>query len=159
MRHYFAAMLAMGALVFAAGVQARDPIRDGRVEVKPASADRFEAGEFTFGKVELYGYIADLKDSKKVTGIVLLKGDKATDSQKHIIAITAKAQSLEALIDLGGKLQPLVDPTPTPEAPAPVAAAPAPAADAAPAAAPAPAADATPAATPAPATATDPNGH
>ena len=46
---------------------------------------------------------------------MLLRGDKATPNQKHLIAITAKAQSLEAFIDLDGKMQPLVDPTPSPE--------------------------------------------
>jgi len=92
---------------------ARDPIHDGRLEIKPAKDDHFEAAEYTLGKAELYGYVSDLKETKKITGILLLRGDKATPNQKHLIAITAKAQSIDAFIDLDGKVQPLTDPTPS----------------------------------------------
>jgi hypothetical protein len=114
----FATVFTLGAsLAFA-----RDPIHDGRLEIKPAKDDHFEAAEYTLGKAELYGYVSDLKDTKKITGILLLRGDKATPNQKHLIAITAKAQSIEAFIDLDGKVQPLTDPTPSPDtAPAPPA--------------------------------------
>jgi hypothetical protein len=117
MRKFSAALLAVVSLMFALSAFARDPIRDGKLEVKPAKDDHFEAAEYTLGKAELYGYVSDLKDTKKITGIVLLRGDKATDNQKHLIAITAKAQSLDAFVDQGGKVQPLIDPTPSPEAP------------------------------------------
>lgn len=103
--------LAAASLAFA-----RDPIRDGKLQITPAKADRFEAAEYTLGKAELYGYVSDLKDTKKITGIVLLKGDRATDMQKHLVAITAKAQQLDAFIDLDGKMQTLVDPTPSADA-------------------------------------------
>ncbi len=89
-------ILASFATVFAVGASlafARDPIHDGRLEIKPAKDDHFEAAEYTLGKAELYGYVSDLKDTKKITGILLLRGDKATPNQKHLIAITAKAQS------------------------------------------------------------------
>jgi len=102
--------------VIASTALARDPIKDGRVQLKPAKDSRFEAAEFTMGKAELFGYIGDLKDTKKVTGIVLLSGDKATTEQKHVIAVIAKAQNLDAFIDLDGQVQPLVDPAPTTEA-------------------------------------------
>ena len=65
------------------------------------------------GKAEFFGFVGDFVETKKITGIVLLKGDKATDEQKHVVAITAQTQHIEAFIDLGGKVQPLVDPTPS----------------------------------------------
>ncbi len=74
------------------------------------------------GKAEFFGYVGDFVDSKKITGITLIKGDKATDEQKHVVAVTAQTQHIEAFIDIGGKVQPLVDPTPSqkPAAPPPV---------------------------------------
>lgn len=95
---------------FAAGIQARDSIDGNRLVVKPYKNGTFEAGEFRFGKAELFGYVGDLKDTKKITGILLRDGDKATPEQRHLIAEIAKAQELEATIELGGKQQPLVDP-------------------------------------------------
>jgi hypothetical protein len=113
MRKFIAVSFAAISLAAASLAFARDPIRDGKLQVMPAKGDRFEAAEYTLGKAELWGYVSDLKDSKKITGIMLLHGDKATDMQKHLIAITAKAQQLDAFIDLDGKTQPLVDPTPS----------------------------------------------
>ncbi len=113
MRKVILTSLAVVVALSASLAFARDPIHDGKLEVKPAKDDHFEAAEYTLGKAELYGYVSDLKDTKKITGILLLRGDKATDNQKHLIAITAKAQQLEAFIDMGGKTQPLVDPMPS----------------------------------------------
>src|ERR1700760_2996583 len=113
MNKRISAVLAAASFVIAASAFARDPISDNKLQVKPAKDDHFEAAEYTLGKAELYGYVSDLKETKKITGIVLLRGDKATANQKHLIAITAKAQSLEAFIDLDGKMQTLVDPTPS----------------------------------------------
>jgi len=115
MRKFVLASFAVAAVLSASLAFARDPIRDGKLEVKPAKDDHFEAAEYTLGKAELYGYVSDLKETKKITGIMLLRGDKATPNQKHLIAITAKAQQLEAFIDLDGKVQTLVDPTPSPD--------------------------------------------
>src|ERR1700761_6818328 len=115
MNKRISAVLAAASFVIAASAFARDPISDNKLQVKPAKNDHFEAAEYTLGKAELYGYVSDLKESKKITGIVLSRGDKATDMQKHLIAITAKAQQLDAFIDLDGKMQPLVDPTPSPD--------------------------------------------
>jgi hypothetical protein len=100
------------ALSCAANAFARDPISDGKLQLRPAKNDRFEAAEFILGKAELYGYVADLKDSGKITGIVLQHGERATPAQKHIVAVIAHAQHLSAFIDLDGKEQPLTDPTP-----------------------------------------------
>ena len=47
------------------------------------------------GKAEFFGYVGDFVDSKKITGILLLKGDKATDEQKHVVAITAQTQHID----------------------------------------------------------------
>ena len=115
MRKLIAFTFAAVTLATATSAFARDPIRDGKLMITPAKADRFEAAEYTLGKAEMYGYVSDLKETKKITGIVIMKGDKATDMQKHIIAITAKALQVDAFIDLDGKTQTLVDPTPSPD--------------------------------------------
>ena len=88
-------------------------IIDGRLQVEPASDNRYIVDNSKLGKAEFFGFVGDFVDSKKITGILLLKGDKATDEQKHVVAITAQTQHIEAFIDLGGKVQPLVDPTPS----------------------------------------------
>ena len=113
MRKFIVLSFAVVSLIAATSAFARDPIKDGKLMISPAKADRFEAAEYTLGKAELYGYVSELKDSKKITGIVIMHGDKATDMQKHLIAITAKAQQIDAFIDLDGKTQTLVDPTPS----------------------------------------------
>jgi hypothetical protein len=122
MRKFIVLSFAVVSLVAATSAFARDPIKDGKLMISPAKADRFEAAEYTLGKAELYGYVSELKDSKKITGIVIMHGDKATDMQKHLIAITAKAQQIDAFIDLDGKTQTLVDPTPStdPATPPPI---------------------------------------
>ena len=88
-------------------------IVDGRLQVEPAGDNKYIVDNSKLGKAEFFGFVGDFVESKKITGIVLLKGDKATDEQKHVIAITAQTQHIEAFIDLGGKVQPLVDPTPS----------------------------------------------
>lgn len=122
MRKFIVLSFAVVSLIAATSAFARDPIKDGKLMISPAKADRFEAAEYTLGKAELYGYVSELKDSKKITGIVIMHGDKATDMQKHLIAITAKAQQIDAFIDLDGKTQTLVDPTPStdPATPPPI---------------------------------------
>ena len=88
-------------------------IVDGRLQVEPASDNKYIVDANKLGKAEFFGFVGDFVDSKKITGIVLLKGDKATDEQKHVVFVTAQTQHIEAFIDLGGKVQPLVDPTPS----------------------------------------------
>jgi hypothetical protein len=112
MRKIVVVSFAVASMCLAVAGFARDPIDNGRLQVKPVKNDRYEAAEYILGKAELFGYVGDVKDTKKITGIVLLKGDHASVEQKHIIAITAKAQHIDAFIDLDGKVQPLVDPTP-----------------------------------------------
>lgn len=91
--------------------QARD-IDNDRLIVKPFKNDTFATGEYRFGKAELFGYVGDMKDSKHIKGVLLRDGDKASDEQKHIIATIAQSQQLDALIEIDGKQQTLVDPKP-----------------------------------------------
>jgi hypothetical protein len=121
--------LAIGTVMAAASfaVAAR-AIVDGRLQVEPSGENRYIVDNNKLGKAEFFGFVGDFVESKKITGIVLLKGDKATDEQKHVVAITAETQHIEAFIDLGGKVQPLVDPTPSKPAAPPAVDAQAPAA-------------------------------
>ncbi|HZX92756.1 MAG TPA: hypothetical protein VFE67_19120 [Rudaea sp.] len=106
--------LAIGASLMGATVAvAARAIVDGRLQVEPAADNRYIVDNSKLGKAEFFGFVGDFVDGKKITGILLLKGDKATDEQKHVVAITAQTQHIEAFIDLGGKVQPLVDPTPS----------------------------------------------
>ena len=97
-------------------------IIDGRLQVEPAADNKYIVDANKLGKAEFFGYVGDFVDNKKITGILLLKGDKATDEQKHVVFVTAQTQHIDAFIDLGGKIQPLVDPTPSqkPATPPPV---------------------------------------
>ena len=98
MRRIF--VMGMGAAMALAGSAAvARAVVDGRLQVEPASDG-----------------VKYIVDNKKITAILLLKGDKATDEQKHVISITAATQHIEAFVDQGGKVQPLVDPTPPPAA-------------------------------------------
>jgi len=106
--------LAIGASLMGATVAvAARAIVDGRLQVEPAADNRYIVDNSKLGKAEFFGFVGDFVDGKKITGILLLKGDKATDEQKHVVAITAQTQHIEAFIDLGGKVQPLVDPIPS----------------------------------------------
>ena len=107
------------AMAFANAAFAR-AIIDGRLQVEPAGDNKYIVDNNKLGKAEFFGYVGDFVDNKKITGILLLKGDKATDEQKHVVAITAATQHIDAFIDAGGKVQPLVDPLPS-QQPAPAA--------------------------------------
>src|SRR5215468_3493607 len=113
----FITLAAFAAMVFANLAFGR-AIVDGRLQVEPAADNKYIVDATKLGKAEFFGYVGDFVDSKKITGITLLKGDKATDEQKHVVFVTAQTQHIDAFIDLGGKIQPLVDPTPSPK-PAP----------------------------------------
>ena len=118
--HKFITRTAACALLLTAFVaQARDAFDGDRLVVKPYKGDTFETGEYRFGKMELFGYVGDLKDSKHIKGMLLRDGGKASDEQKHIIATIAQSQQIDAVIELDGKQQPLVDPKPAPAATAP----------------------------------------
>lgn len=115
-------IMAAAALLLAstAAFAGSDAIDNGHLLIKPAKNNTFATGGYIMGKAELFGYIGELKDSKKITGIVLRDADRATPEQKHLLAVTAQAQHIDALVDADGKLAPLADPTPSPPAVAPV---------------------------------------
>jgi hypothetical protein len=116
------AVLALG-LVMAAAAFARGDIRDNRAWVKPEKGEKFSINGYTMGKVELYGYLGQLRDDEHITGVVLRSG--ADDAQKQAIVSSARTLQIEAFEADGSDLKPLVGPTPPP-APATPAPAPAP---------------------------------
>ena len=62
------ALLALGFLTAAAAF-ARGDVRDDRAWVKPEKADKFSINGYTMGKVELYGYLGQLRDDEHIKGI------------------------------------------------------------------------------------------
>jgi hypothetical protein len=108
------AVLAFG-LVVAAAAFARGDIRDNRAWVKPEKGERFSINGYTMGKVELYGYLGQLRDDEHITGVVLRRG--ADDAQKQAIVSSAKTLQIEAFEEDGRDLKPLGDaPAPSPAA-------------------------------------------
>lgn len=107
---YFMAVALIG-LFFAAAVHAGE-ISNSRAIVKPVSGDRYEIGGYTFGKAELFGYISDLKENKKITGIVLKNGKRddnsASEEQRNSIVSIGATLELETFIQEGKELKPLV---------------------------------------------------
>ncbi|HMM66649.1 MAG TPA: hypothetical protein PKC03_06875 [Dokdonella sp.] len=107
-----ALVLSMLALFLSGVVHAGD-IRDGRAIVTPAKEDRYKIDSYTFGKAELFGYISELKETKKITGIVLKNGrresNKATDEQRHSVASIGNTLHLETFTQDGGELMPLAN--------------------------------------------------
>jgi len=109
MHKSFVTSAAITLLLFTGASYASDPITDGKLLVKPAKDNQYEVGEYRFGKAEFFGYVGDLKDSKKITGIVLKQGNKASAEHKHVVFITAQTQQIDAFIELDGKIAPLAD--------------------------------------------------
>ncbi|MCK9538570.1 hypothetical protein [Dokdonella sp.] len=100
------ALLAIGLAVLAAPALAAD-VKDGNAIVDPQRNDRFAIDGFVMGKAELYGYMGDLRDTEKLTGIVLKSG--GTDAQRQVIISIAGALGLKAFERDGNQLQPLGD--------------------------------------------------
>lgn len=96
---------------FLAGAAQAAGIRDGRAIVTPMKGDQYKVDSYTFGKAELFGYISDLKETKKITGIVLKNGrsddTKATDEQRHSVASIGNTLQLETFTQDGKELTPL----------------------------------------------------
>jgi len=113
-------ILAAAMVAFAMGgaAQARD-VQDGNLLVKPSKDGKYLVDNAKLGKAEFFGYVGDYVDNKKITGIMLRDGDKASDEQNHTVAITAKTQKIDAFIDIGGKEIALVDPLPAADTAAP----------------------------------------
>jgi len=109
------AVLALG-LVMAATAFARGDIRDDRAWVKPEKGEKFSINGYTMGKVELYGYLGQLRDDEHIKGVVLRHG--GSDTQKQAIVSSARTLQIEALEEDGSDLKPLQGTAPAP-APAP----------------------------------------
>lgn len=105
MRHI--ALLFLLGLSLAAPVLAAD-ISDGRAIVTPLKDDRFEIDGYAFGKVELFGYMSELKETKGITGIVLKNGKsknkQATEEQRNAVASIGNTLQLETFVKEDGEL-------------------------------------------------------
>jgi hypothetical protein len=101
------AVLALG-LATAVAAFARGDIRDNRAWVKPVKGEKFSINGYTMGKVELYGYLGQLRDDEHITGVVLRKG--ADDAQRQAISASAKTLEIEAFEEDGGDLKALSAP-------------------------------------------------
>jgi hypothetical protein len=97
-------MLALG-LVMAAGAFAAGDIRDNRAWVKPEKGEKFSINGYTMGKVELYGYLGQLRDDEHITGVVLRPG--ADDLQRKAITSSARTLQIEAFEEDGRDLKAL----------------------------------------------------
>ncbi len=104
-------LLLLALSLFLAGIAHAASIRNGRAVVTPAKQDRYTIDSYTFGKAELFGYISDLKETKKITGIVLKNGSskdsQATDEQRHSVASIGNTLQLETFTQDGKELVPL----------------------------------------------------
>src|SRR5690242_21391501 len=110
------AILALGLLTAAAAF-ARGDIRDNRAWVKPEKGEKFSINGYVMGKVELYGYLGQLRDDEHITGVVLRKG--ASETQTKAIVSSARTLQIEAFEDDGGDLRKLDTSAPaTPATPA-----------------------------------------
>jgi hypothetical protein len=106
-----ASVLALGLAVFG-GAFARSDVRDGNAMVTPVKGDKYGIDGNILGKAELYGYIADLRDSAHITGVVLKRG--GNDAQRKVIGSIAKTLELKSFEQDGGDLKEI----PQPERPA-----------------------------------------
>jgi len=97
-------MLALGFLAMGAAF-ARGDVRDGKAYVKPEKGDKYSINGYTMGKVELYGYLGQLRDDEHITGVVLKRG--ATDDQRKVITSSARTLEIEAFEEDGGDLKAL----------------------------------------------------
>ena len=122
MRKSIVLATAVALFSLAGASYARDAINDGKLQIKPVKDNQYEVGEYRFGKAEFFGYVGDLKDNKKITGLLLKQGEKASAEQKHVVFITAQTQQIDAFIELDGKVATLAEEAaPTAPAAAPVA--------------------------------------
>lgn len=97
----------LGALLLAGSAIAAD-FKDGRALIVPIEDDRFAIEGFEMGKAQLFGYVADVKETRGITGLVLRRANRATDEQRNAIASIAKALGLEAFAEERRKLVPMV---------------------------------------------------
>ena len=98
------AILGLGLGAAAAAFAAGD-IRDNRAWVKPVKGEKFSINGYTMGKVELYGYLGQLRDDEHITGVVLKRG--GSDAQRQVITSSARTLQIEAFEEDGGDLKAL----------------------------------------------------
>ncbi|MFI4970387.1 MAG: hypothetical protein ACHP7D_09285 [Lysobacterales bacterium] len=110
------AVLALG-LVTLGVAQARSDVRDGNAMIQPVKGDKYSIDGATMGKAELYGYIGDLRDRERLTGLVLKRG--GDDEQRHVIGSIARTLQLKAFEQDGGDLKPIDLPAAAPTPPPP----------------------------------------
>ena len=112
MRQVIVTLLCAAAAAWSLAAIAR-PVVDGRLQVETTKDGKYVVDSNKLGKAEFFGVVGDFVETKKITGIVLIKSERASDEQKHIIAITATTQHIDAFADQDGKIVPLVDPAPS----------------------------------------------
>jgi hypothetical protein len=98
------ALLALGLLTMAAAF-ARGDVRDGKAYVKPIKGEKYSINGYMMGKVELYGYLGQLRDDEHITGVVLKRG--GSDAQRQVITSSARTLQIEAFEEDGGDLKAL----------------------------------------------------
>jgi hypothetical protein len=96
------ALLALGLLTMAAAF-ARGDVRDGKAYVKPIKGEKYSINGYMMGKVELYGYLGQLRDDEHITGVVLKRG--GSDAQRQVITSSARTLQIEAFEEDGGDLK------------------------------------------------------
>lgn len=95
----------MLTLAFAGTELAAHDVKDGNAYVSPVKSDRYEIDGNIMGKAELYGVIADLRDTDHLTGVVLRNG--GNDDQAKVIQSICKTLGLKAFREDIGGLKPL----------------------------------------------------
>lgn len=114
MKSLMRGLVLSAGLLAAVGAFARSDVRDGNAMIKPEKNDRYSIDGSVMGKAELYGYIGDLRDREKLSGLVLKRG--GNDEQRRVIGSIARAMQLKAFEQEGGELKSIDLPA---EAPAP----------------------------------------
>jgi len=115
MRRFTTIMVAALSLGIAGTSIARD-IEDGKLLVYVTKDGKYKIGDFQGDKVGFYGVVGDWWERKHITGILLKKGEKATDEQKHIVYVTAKQLKITPYVEIDGKEQEIVEAAPAPAA-------------------------------------------
>jgi hypothetical protein len=101
-------------LVISAAVTAGDWVKNERVILLPAQSDTFETGPYRFGVADLIGYLGDLKERKRIRGLLLKKGERASERQKQMLVHVGSEHHLDVSIEIDGTEQVLVS-TATPQ--------------------------------------------
>lgn len=98
-------LAAVFGLAIATTAFARGDVHDGKAYVRPEKGDKYSINGYRMGKVELYGYLGELRDSEHITGVVLRSG--GTDDQRKVIESSAKTLQIQAFEQDGFDLKEL----------------------------------------------------